>query len=280
MVKEILGNLVSSSINYFMSGMLQDAVNLFSTQLANIMSAAIDFLETPMVHETIIYSQGIAAVFLVSRALLEIIQQMIAVQYGDYGDSLAAIFIRMAKACAMVCCAPWLTVYVWKIGSSIAMDIAQLSGDVSMANLYSKSGATAPLLLNLMLIISLIFVLLIYVQTFIRAAEIAMLAAISPIVGINLISQDSGAFREWLQKIIAISMSQGVQIFMLKLSMSVLGGGSLESIPGQILMFLAVLWATIQSPKLVAQFSHSSGIGGFAGSSVMSIGKMALRRAA
>lgn len=280
---DILDSLTTKAMQYFLNNIVDEFIKLFGDGLVNILSVGNEVLKLASVKNAIIYAQGLALVLLAAKVSSEALQTWILYTHGDSNASPGGLLIRTAKAVAIICSVPWIVSYIYQWGTAVASDVANLSGvgdvvDLSVKNMtnYISNSMFITLILSLTAIIMLLFV---YMQTFIRSAELGLLAIIGPLVALNITSTNNSTYSAWIREVIIVSISQALQILMIKTSFYVLAGGIPQKAPAYaFLMFLAWLWVTVKTPKFLKQFAYASGLGGVAGGVVQQAGNAMIMR--
>ncbi|MCR3922064.1 MAG: DUF6102 family protein [Firmicutes bacterium] len=222
-----------------------------------------------------------AFAFMAAKVASEALKNYILHTSGDAGADPGGLLISTAKAVAVIGSVPWLVRWLYLLGTEIAFEVSGFSG-ISAENAvltnYMHSIEALPLILIFVGIISLVLIALIYIQTFIRAAHLAMLAVIGPLLSIQLIGGDSNLFNLWVKELIVVCFSQALQIFMLMAALYALGGMMTGNPITALLMFVGWLWATMKAPAALKQMLYSSGLGRVAGGTAQTAGTMIVVR--
>ena len=224
---------------------------------------------------------GLAFAIMAAKVASEALKNYILYSSGDADADPGGLLISTAKSAAVIGSLPWLVRWIYLLGTEVALEISSLGGvspsDPTLTN-FLRSIETLPLLLVFVGIVSLIIIGLIYIQTFIRAAHLGMLAVIGPILAIQIIGGNSSLFNLWIKELIIVSFSQAIQIFMLMAALYALGGVMTSNPITALLMFVGWLWATMKAPSVLKQMLYSSGLGGVAGGAVQTAGTMVIVR--
>lgn len=279
----LLNSITTSAMQYFLQHIVDEAIQLFGNAMASTMSVGSSVLNLPAVKNGILYAQGLALVILVAKVASEALQTWILYTHGDSNSNPGGLLIRTVKAIAIITGVPWIVSWIYQFGTAMAQDVANLSGvgtvtDVSFAGLTNYAN-NAMIVGILMVLVGIIMLLFVFIQTFTRSAELGLLAVVGPLIALNVTSTNNSTYSAWIREVIIVSISQALQIFMVKTSFYVLAGGIPSISSGYaLLMFLAWLWVTIKAPKFIKQFAYSSGLGGVAGGAAQQVGNAMILR--
>jgi len=283
----MLGNLINDAIERFFRNLIESAVNMFLSLLNGINTVTVSVLDLPIVNKTILYSQGLAFSILVVKFTYEVWYNHILRQDGDSDADLPGVFINLAKSVVMIAAVPWLTkqMYVW--GTAIASDIASLDGaadPLSQSGVFMRvigdvqNALGASIAIAAVAIISaLVLFVIVLIQAFIRAAELAVVAVSGSLMALGLTNDSSQMFQTWWRELLSLSLAQAVQIFLLKVSFYALTLGTTVPILN-LLFFTGFVWVTYKSPTVIKQYLYSSGVGSAVGGTAKSVGSMVLMR--
>lgn len=280
MFSERLGGVVTDVIEGFFISQVEQAIETFSELIINIMEIAQTVLDLPIVVNGIKYAQAIAFTLLVLKVTWEAFNTWILYSNGDADADPKGLLIGTCKAAAIIGCMPWLVRYVYQLGSVIATDVSGLSGttsEVNFANLLLSIMSTAGFLLTIAVLIAIVLIIIIFIQTFIRAATLGLLAVIGPIIAVQQIGGGQ-LFNIWLKELMVVCFSQAIQIFMLLATAYTFANIALDNAVINGLMLLGWLWATIKAPGTLKQMLYSSGAGGAVGSAAQTAGTMVIVR--
>lgn len=280
-----LSNYVTEAINSFLNGIIEEYIQLFGDILVKIMGIAGIVLDYPAVKNGILYAQGIAGAILVAKVANDALQTYILRTNGDPDADPGGLLVRTFKAAAVISCVPWIVRWIYEFGTTMANDIATLKGVQSVTDLnaffsvtYLVNGSGVMLVIT---IVGLIMLLFVFLQTFIRAAELGLLAVIGPVLALSLSSTNTSMFSAWFRETIIISVSQALQIFMVKTAFYAFSYGltdtSMKTYAG--LMFLGWIWVTLKTPKFLKQFAYASGLGSASGGAAQSAITMVVMKA-
>ncbi|TVX85627.1 conjugal transfer protein TrbL family protein [Paenibacillus agilis] len=284
----MIGNLINDAVAKFFSDLAESCINMFLSLLAAMNSISIDILNIPVVNHAILYSQVLAGSILAVKFAYEIWYNNLLRDNGDSEADVKGAIVNVSQAAAMIGAVPWVTkqVYVW--GTSIATDVANLpgtdlnSGSNLMKNLFTttlQTGGGSIVIVAVAIVFALVIFLLVLVQTFIRSAELAVVAAVGSFMALGLTNNESQAFQGWWRELLNISLAQAIQLFLIKCSFFTLTFGFNNDVPMfNIMVFAGFLWVTYKSPSILKQYIYSTGIGRASAQATQSVGSMVMMR--
>lgn len=278
----MLSDLIQQGIENFLQNLVEQAINLFLTFMANMNGVASEVLDIPVVNSGILYSQLLAGSILVSKIAYEIWLTYILRTHGDPDADPGGLFLRIIQAIAVLGGIPWIVKYVYLFGTKVATDVAGLpgssytdSGQVSQMFDLVVNGGEYIVFIAVGIIFAAIVFLIIWVQFFIRAAELAMIAVTGAFMALGLSNASSQIYGTWWKELITVSFAQAIQIFLIKVSFFVLTDMTLSFNPmTKLMLFCGFLWVTYKSPSILKGWVHSTGIG----KASQSVGSMVLMR--
>jgi len=246
----------------------------------------VQVLDIDVVNNAILYSQALAASVLVMKFMYEIWYNTLLRGGGDSDADVEGVLIRAAQSVAMIGAIPWVTKQVYMWGTAIAGDIAALPGMSDVPGeetlrtklLQGLGGGFNTVLAAVTILIAIIVFLLVLIQTFIRAAELAVVAAVGAFMAVGLTSSTSQAFQVWWRELLNISIAQALQIFLLKCAFFTLTFGFADIPFMNIIMFCAFIWVTYKSPSIMKQYLYSTGVGRGLGQATQQAGSMVMMR--
>ncbi len=285
------GQIVSDAIEYFLETLVDGMFSMIAGLMVNVSSSAILVLELELVKQAIIYSQVIAISLLTIKVVFEATHTYILRQSGDPDSDPGGILIRTAQSVAIITAVPWLVRNLYMFGSTVANDVSKLPGiDYQtsdnplkvMWDLFMATNSQTIVLFAIGVIIGLVMLLIVIIQSFIRAGELAVIAVAGAWMSVSLGGTNTGVFTTWWRELIAISLTQALQIFLIKVAFSALESSALGNLQNNpvtgLMLFIGVLWVTIKSPSILRSYIHSTGTGKVAGQAgSMVIMKMAMR---
>lgn len=283
----MLGNLINDAVERFFRNLIESAINMFLSLLNGINTITVSILDLPIVNLTIVYAQGLAFSILAVKFMYEIWYNYILRQNGDPDADVAGVLVNVARSVVMIAAVPWLTKQMYVLGTAVASDIAALDGTSSPIyetdKLLNTIGAMqnafggSIIIAAIMILAALVLFVIVLIQAFIRAAELAVLAVSGSLMALGLTNDSSQMFQTWWRELLSLSLTQAVQIFLLKVSFLTLSIGTPVPILN-LLFFTGCVWVTYKSPSSIKQYLYSTGLGGAVGGSVKSLGSMVLMR--
>lgn len=283
----MLSWLIGDAIEDFIKRMVEQAINSFLGFLADIGEIAGEVLDLPVVVNGIMYAQILAGSILAVKVAFEAYTTYILHQNGDPDADPGGLLIRSAYSVAIISGMPWLVRWIYKLGTSVANDIAQLPGvgyegaasPLQQLFNFTMEGAASIIFAAIGILVALIFLVIICIQTFIRAAELAYAAFVGSFMALSLTNPESTAFSSWLRETASICFTAPLQLYLVKASFFTLTYFNFGSGPMMNLyLFCGFLWATYKSPAVTKRYIHSTGFGRAAGGTASSIGSMLLMR--
>lgn len=221
-----MGFILDKIFNSWING----AIEFFLKIIAEIAGVSVYVLELDIVKQAIIYTQVIALSWVVVVVAFQAIYTYILRMNGDSGADPMALIKGSGQAVAVICTMPWIVSYVYKFGTQMAVDVAKLPGakwekstsEIKQTlDLIAKSTSVIPLFVLLSVIVAVVAIIIVLIQTSIRAAELAYAAVAGPLLATGLVT-NSGMYSAWWKDVLAISLAQASQLFMLKLSFEAL----------------------------------------------------------
>ncbi|MCY9763217.1 DUF6045 family protein [Paenibacillus alvei] len=280
-----IGDMIQESIEKWFTNLAADAVNAFLEFLNAVNGISSSVLDLPVVIDAIAYSQALALAILVAKFAFEIWYNNMLRQDGDSDSDLSGVMIRGSQAIAVVCAVPWIVRQAYKWGSDIAGDVAALPG-VNYETMRTPleqlihsalSSQFYPLLISLAVLFALIILIIVLVQTFIRAAELAVAAAVGSFMALGLTNPNSQAFQSWWREVLNLSLAQAVQMFLIKCSFFALLNFNAAAWVN-VMLFVGFVWVTYKSPTILKQYVYSTGFGRATAGAAQQVGSMAIMR--
>lgn len=274
----VLSDLIWDGLNQALTNIYNGLLNSLSGGMVNSMSAAMQILDSAYVTNIIGNAQIIAGSLLALKLAYDTLFTYILYSNGEPTDA-GNILFRVATAAAGIAAVPWLARQLYsactdlasQVAGSQAIDSSQFSPFVILPNPTTT--------ITLVAIIGLVVWLLILVQTAVRAVELAVLSVVGPVMAVGLTNADQGLFSVWWKELVVLSMSQVIQIFLVKGALTSLTLVSLGSLM-QMLFFLAWLWVAYKTPAVLRQFAYSTGVGGAVAGGIQQGGTILLMRRA
>jgi hypothetical protein len=279
--------LIGDAIESYIQRLVEQAINFYLGILADINGMAAEVLDLPVVIHGIAYAQALAGSILVAKIALEAFTTYILHQNGDPESDPGGLLLRAVTAVAVVSGIPWLVRWIYKLGTTIASDISALpgSGYEDSASIMQQlfniifSGGASIVFAAFGIFFALAMLVIVFIQTFIRAADLAVAAVIGSFMALGLTNPESTSFSSWIKETASLCFAQAVQLFLMKLAFFSLtyfnfGTGPLMN----LCLFCGFLYAAYKSPSTLKNYMYSTGIGRAAGAMASSLGSMMLMR--
>lgn len=200
-------------------------------------------------------------------------------QSGEVNGDPSNLVVGTARAAGIIAVMPWLVRYLFEFGVTLQSDVVSMDviGNVTNVNSSTFSVLTQALAEagNLILfygigvIVSLCFLLIIMVQSFIRAADLIVQAWTGSFSALGLTNSQSQTWNRWFWDTLGIGLTAALQLALIKLSFYCLApinvsiGGSIMPLPPivSLFLFIAVLWVAYRSPITLKEKLHVTGTG-------------------
>jgi hypothetical protein len=272
--------MLPDAISFFFENIFDQLITYFSATLADIMGTAVDVLRMPLVQNGIFYAQSLAFTILVVKGMAETMNTYILHKNGDPDADPKGLLIGIGQAVAIISTLPWIVTQVFIFGTKVASDVANLSsgkaGITDWAFMTVSFASTGGIIVWLFGIFIVIALLVVAIQATIRGAELALMAVVGPIMALNLTSNNTNVWSAWFKQLLVLTLTQALQIFMLKGVLSLLTSQAISS--GGLLLVFGWVWVTIKTPKFLQQFAHSTGFTGAVGGGAKQAGSMYMMR--
>lgn len=283
------GNLVNGAIEFVLETIIDGLFSIMGGWMANLSASAAIILDMPIVNNMIVYTQGLAGALLIIKVAFEALTTYILQQSGDSDADPGGLLIRTGQAVFVIAAVPWLVKNIYLIGSLVAYDVSRLDTveyiDArtpleALWNGLNVAEAMIPFAIGI--IFGIIMLLIVVIQSFIRAGELAVLAGSGSLMALSLSGTNNGWFSTWWKELLVLSSTQAIQIFLVKLAFGALMLSTTSNIGNynttnpfvSLILFIAILWVTIKAPSSLRSFIHSSGTGRVAGQ----VGNMVMMR--
>lgn len=236
----------------------------------------------PIVQEGILFGQTVALSFLVLKITYESIMIYLLRQNGDMTTDPNQLLIGSARAASIIACMPWIISYIIKFGLTVTSDVQEIDaiGQVAVdnstftlfINLLTQSSQFA-LLIAVGIIFSIVMLVIVLLQSFIRAADLAVESWFGCFAALGLTNSQSQSWTRWVWNMIAIAITPSIQLALIKLAFISLKplhipvNGNSVSLPGTVnlILFLAVIWVAYRTPNTVKEKMHTTGVGRVSG---------------
>lgn len=222
-------SFIADAINNYISSIIDEALKMFTIFLAGISSTASQVLDMPIVKNGIILSQTVCLGILAVKVAYEAIMVYILRSSGEAEANPQQLLLGTVKAVAIISCVPWLVDWVFQWGTTLTADVAKLPGYAKVTSNNSFEATVKlidatlsfPMFLAIAVVFSLILMVIIFVQSYLRAGELVITAAVGAFMALGL-TNNSSSFSEWLKELIALCVTQAAQMFLVQVSFGAL----------------------------------------------------------
>ncbi|WP_054029115.1 conjugal transfer protein TrbL family protein [Bacillus sp. FJAT-28004] len=282
-------NMISGAMEAFFSGIAESAIKMLTDLLSGMSDMTTAVLNMAVVSNSILYAQALAGSILIMKFTYELWYNHILRANGDSDADVQGVMVRLVQAAAMIITVPWITTEVYKWGTAIATDIGKLEGknisaggdELKTMLIGALAASMGPLLIitAVVALFAIIVYLLILVQSFIRAAELAVVATVGSFMALGLTNPNSQAFQGWWRELLNISLAQAIQLFLVKCSFFAIAINPKPEYPLlNVMIFAGFIWVTYKSPTILKQYIYSTGVGKGAGQVAQQAGSMVMMR--
>ncbi len=264
-----MGVLVEGAINYLMQRMLNAFTRLMTTWMVDLEKMGITEAHSVFVQDTMKTMQGIAISLLALYLAWTGIHQYILWSEGapDMGTGVwkPAMLSTLGIAASSA-----FTIGVFRFGIDLAGTIAGLrvyqNGLTLVTTLIhgvTMLSPTTTIILWIVYLVTIAILLLVVLLSAVRAAELAFYTAASPLFALGLVKRDMGIFKNFLQKLIILSVSQAVVIFAVSAGNAAIGamGTTAASVATAPLIYLGFLWVALRGPHMLEGMVYKTGGG-------------------
>ncbi|MEN1990233.1 conjugal transfer protein TrbL family protein [Paenibacillus hubeiensis] len=280
-----ISNLIEEAIENWLTNLANSAINFYLELLQQINSASLGVLDMPVVVQGILLAQAIAGSLLAAKWAFEIWYNNILRNSGDSEADLQNVLINGAQAAAIIMSVPWIVRQVYAWGTYVASDVVALPG-VDLSNMSSPVSTllTGSMLQNgfpmataIAVLFALVMLVVVLIQTFIRAGELAVAAVVGSFLALGLTNSNSQAFQGWWRELLNISLAQAIQMFLIKCSFFALLNFAAPAWVN-VFLFCGFVWVTYKSPAILKQYVYSTGAGKALGGAAQQAGSMVMMR--
>ncbi|MDF2646857.1 MAG: putative conjugation protein [Paenibacillus sp.] len=291
MVKTFI-NLIAG----FLESLAEESINQVLKIFMYIGKLGAVVLDMPVVNNGILYTQEVAGLLLAVKIAYEAYMIYILRQMGEPTSDPTNLLIGAVRAASVIAVMPWLIKYMYGFGVQMGFEVAALPGtgygDANnntfslLFNLLLQAGS-AMIFIATAILFAAVMLIVIIIQSFIRAAELAVAAWMGSFSALGLTNKDSQSWQSWWKDTLVIVFAAALQMAMLKFSFYTLTPIKVEiakqwvTVPSivNLLLFISALWVTYKSPALLKEKLHSTGIGRVGGAAVQSAGQSIVMRA-
>lgn len=279
----------------FLEFLADESIKLVLTVFAYIGVLGKVVLDMPVVQTGIIYTQEVAGMFLALKIAYEAYMVYMLRQRGEPTSDPTDLLIGAVRAAGVIAVMPWLIKYLYGFGLEMAIEVSNLPGTgyntvnnstfVLFSNLIAQAGS-ALIFICIAILFATVMLVIIYIQSFIRASEVAVAAWTGSFMAIGLTNKDSQAWQNWWQDTLTIVFAAAFQMGLLKLSFYTLTpimipvNGQMATVPPiiNLLLFIATLWVTYKAPTALKEKLHATGIGRVGGAVAQGVGQSWMMR--
>lgn len=279
----------------FLENLAQESINFVLTILSWFGKLGEVVLDMPVVETGIIYTQVVALSVLGLKISYEAYMIYILRMQGEPSSDPMGLLIGAVRAISVVAVMPWLIRYLYGWGLTMTSEVANLpnlgysepnNSTFSMLfNLISTAGA-ALMLISVAVLFSVIMLIIIVVQNFIRAVEIVVAAWTGSFMAMGLTNRESQLWTNWWQDTLILCLSSVIQMALMRFSFFALTpikadvGGQMLELPAvvNLFLFIAALWVTYKSPHMLKEKLHATGIGRAGGTAIQSVSQSVLMK--
>lgn len=272
--------MVNEAIGNFLSNIFDQLISFFSNVLVDIMANSLDVLSMPLVQNGIFYAQSLAITLAILKGMAESFNTYTLHKNGDPDADPKGLIIGIGQSVAVIATLPWIVTQVFTFGTKVATDIANLGTGqagvqdwVFLTSVFVSTQGAVVWIFGIFIVIAL---LVVAIQATIRGAELALMCVVGPVMALSLSSNNTNVWSAWFKQLLIITLSQGLQIFMLEGVLSLLTSQAITG--GGLLLVFGWIWVTIKTPKFLQQFAHSTGFTGAVGGGAKQAGSMYLMR--
>jgi hypothetical protein len=271
-----VGSIVISAIlDIVLHYLLNPFLQLLSAALQSIAHGSLAMAQAPWVGSaeavTASVAGGVLGLYIAWKALTEYIL------WNEGSPNLATSYWVKAILRVMVYGAlggflPY-AVFSWGIqfgGALMAAPVASsLNPVATLVNGLTGETGLDVLVIALMLVVVLIALFVVFLQMFIRGAELAIYVIGAPLVALGWMNPDGGIWQQWWKGLVILSLSAPVQWLALHglvatvvIDVGTKPLGAFEA----ILEMAAWIWVAIRGPHMLQQWAYRSGLAGMGGS--------------
>ena len=270
-----MGGIVSSALlDILLHYLLNPFLSLLSAALQSIAHGSLAMANAPWVHSAEAVSAAVAGGILGLYITWKALTEYVLWNEGSGNDATgywAKALLRVMVYGALGGFLPY-AVFSWGIqfgGALMAAPVASsLNPVATLVNGLTGETGLDVLVIALMLVVVLIALFVVFLQMFIRGAELAIYVIGAPLVALGWINPDGGVWQQWWKGLVILSLSAPVQwlalhglIATVVVDVGTKPLGAFEA----ILEMLAWAWVAIRGPHMLQQWAYRSGIAGMGG---------------
>lgn len=263
-IKEVIKKASVDILIEFFNGVIDGLSELVN----NIFILASKTVEGSVVSTVSNYSLKLAISILVFLAISQVIRLYVLNESGEPEEDFLGFFIRLGKTIILVSFSTIICKIIIDLSTYIANDLRNaVGGTISMSSVLEKDlvsiasmGFGEALLILLIILIILIFLIIVCIQSGIRGVNLAVLQMTAPLFAVNYITTDKGLWKKWLQNLISVAVTYGVQITLMNIALKYLAYGITSNLINGL---IGICWLIVcmQSPKFLKELAYSTGVG-------------------
>lgn len=263
-IKEVIKKASVDILIEFFNGVIDGLSELVN----NIFILASKTVEGSVVSTVSNYSLKLAISILVFLAISQVIRLYVLNESGEPEEDFLGFFIRLGKTIILVSFSTIICKIIIDLSTYIANDLRNaVGGTISMSSVLEKDlvsvasmGFGEALLILLIILIILIFLIIVCIQSGIRGVNLAVLQMTAPLFAVNYITTDKGLWKKWLQNLISVAVTYGVQITLMNIALKYLSYGITSNLINGL---IGICWLIVcmQSPKFLKELAYSTGVG-------------------
>jgi len=277
---------INGSIDSWITQWVEKFISGFAGILGLIMGTASDVLNEKFVVWGIAYAQALALSIIATKIAAEALSTYILYTNGDPDSDPTGLLVRSVQSIGTILSIPWILWTMYQFGTAIAQDVINIPGYEHQELNLLLLGYTIENLIAvfaILIIIAIVFIVIIFLQTNIRAAELGLLAIIGSILALNLTSANRTYFSTWWKRVLIVTCTQGIQLLLIKaafysLATSIFTPGDINAVLAAFGKFFGWLYVSYKTPDVLQQVVYSSGISNVAGSAASQASTMMLMR--
>lgn len=280
-----IADLIERALAQAIGGALSDIANWLTTLFTMVMTPVGSMLDITYVRNTFDAMVWVSESLLAVALGVEVLRSYIFWVNGD-AEADPGGLLRRAAYSMMVAAGGWtITRYVVDFAGTMVNAITNVPGiAVERGDWWRLAAKLAQLsqvrlAIIIAILLAVVLMLIVFVQSAIRAVEVAFLTVISPIVAVGLLRANEGLWGVWWREIVSLTLSQAAQVFLLKGAIvALLDFTNSWLVYSQLFFAIAWLWVAIKAPNIMRQFAYHTGLGGAAMSGAQTGGSLLIWR--
>lgn len=280
-----MGHLLVSGISYFVQHAILTPMQTFLfTILMGVAQEGLHFTQLPFVVQTAKSVGAVAAMLLTTRVAWEGLSHYILWNEGTGDGSGGELLKGILRVAFFMGAGGFLAYGVFRFGLDLAgiVGAAPLAAATHLSSTWVQDVEQVPnvaagtvLFLLLFALAVVVGLLIVTIQTAIRAAELTFILVSAPLMALGQMHADGGVWNSWWRQLVTVSLAQVWQFFGLKalvdVSQSIMVANVtplmmvtnlVDHVFLSMLMSLAFVIVTIRGPHLMKEWAAHTGIGG------------------